>query len=151
MLKYNLIVALLAVPIYAFGQPLRQFNQHRTEGPVLEVNPSTTRSIRGWKVGGQLGMKFRNKYAIGVFGYSELSDESKKDSFWGIYGLWLLNRYSRIQAGPSLRAGFFRGRFLAVIPTMEVVAHITRSIGIAGAMGYSDRFPYFDLKMAIGL
>lgn len=142
----------MVVPNYIEGQPQRQFDLDSQRQPILEIGPSATRSIRGWKTGVQIALKFGNRYAVGVFGYYKLPDaQNSPDAFHGIYGLYLFNRYSRLQFGPSLRVGYFRKRFLTIIPTMEAVAHITRRISISGGMGYSDRFPYFDMKMSIGL
>lgn len=146
-----LIAFLLALGT-AQGQSFRHWKPASESGWSLEASSVATRSIRGWKMGVQVGFIKADRFNFGGFTLSEIgSAENERRSFSGVYSTYYLFKKQRIQIGPAMKVGLFQKRFLALLPTLEGRVRINENVALSSGVGRSDRYPYFDFKLIIKL
>mgnify|MGYP003678219924 CR=1 FL=1 len=145
-MKYAIIIMLSLVCLEASSQSL--FKRANTPKYNIEISPSANRTVYGWKYGVRLGVDFKSRLKLGYTRLESFDNSEKgQKTFSGSYFQYTLNPKSKFTVLPSLKVGFYDGRFLAIQPTIEGAYALREDLSFNAGIGRVDGFASFDLGL----
>lgn len=145
-MKIVIIFILSLVCIKASSQSL--YKRASTPKYNLEVSPSANRTVYGWKYGVRLGVDYKSRLKVGYTRLESFDNSEKgQKTFSGTYFQYVINPKSKFTVLPSLRVGFYDGRFLDIQPTVEGAYRVRNDLSLSMGLGRVDGFASFDLGL----
>ncbi|WP_420388239.1 hypothetical protein [Roseivirga sp.] len=118
----------------------------------FELGAQTTRSIRGWYSGWSMAVTFKNKFGLTYYNTSSAgTSETGKRTDQGIDISYSFNSRSKLSFGPEIRLSVIDKRFVSAIPSMQSRLALSEIIIVKGGVGWSDRYPLFNMGLSVRL